>query len=194
VAGEVLEVKERFVHYSGGHKAGRLVTYRDTATSEVSRCDEAYATAIIHRPKGRRRRKVNRFANMRNSCLVSHPRRGVIQGGLPELVSYVLGGLPLELDMPLCEERVNELYARQGRPGHIPGSGHGFNYRVNYRVRIKPFKSWVRRNASRLLETRAEVDARNSQLEREYADSYYRWVEELEVWEAEDSTLCCPEP
>lgn len=162
----VEEVTERYGKFGGGHKAKPLVSGINEETGKEEFFDNSYVTKVLER-SSRVRLPYNRFAGYQGG--VQKVRRGVIRGSLTGLVATELGKLNRHLPLQLDDGKMREIFLKQ-RPGLL-ADREGFE--TIYTVRRKPFANWVRRNATKLCVTAAEMHRDATAFNKEQA----AWME-----------------
>jgi hypothetical protein len=93
-------------------------------------------------------------------------KKGVWQGTLGGMTVSILSTLSIELTRPLNLRRLRELYFKQcrGMIGHDSLGG--------IIVRVKPFRRWIKQNASKILMTVAEMDRHETEIQKMWEDEY----------------------
>lgn len=155
----VISVKERLTRYNHGRIPGSpLVTAvpidaDGNVTGEQVRFDNGYVVEMVRMaPYRSPRQRRNIFAERPvHSAIVMTSQRNVWFGPLGSLVQRVFQSMWwADLRYPVNHERLEELFWKT-TPGLVE------SVRGQYiRVHRKPFEKWVRKNAHRLICTKAE--------------------------------------
>jgi hypothetical protein len=181
---EVIEVVRRYGTVDKGKTRQRPIIYlRGLKTGKIEFCDNGFVVEVIERrtlPVGL---PENYFRNLVYEWDTFYEKkgRGVWTGNLGNMIAAVMATLPMRLPRPTCDiDRLCELYMKQ-RAGFIgvPDFGDLEDLRDDPRVtvHIKPFRQWVRKNASRLMVTVTELEERATERETRYEQDYWNGLE-----------------
>jgi hypothetical protein len=174
VIGLVFDIEPRYGHDDEGRRKRPLLHYVDQAscrtnsdgsvdwqTGRMLKGDPSFVQRVVQRRAILQPPYFNLFKSMHG--LYSEPDRnayiplprGQMEGVLFGLVLDVLGGMRRELSRPVDLDKVYALFHKQ-RSGLLWRDPEFPSY---VRVRTRPFKKWVHRNAERFLATTAELHA-----------------------------------
>lgn len=184
VKARVLEVTPRYGRINRGKTPqNSLLKIKNCDTGEERYVDSSYVVSILERPsKTASRPPRNIFSNdWIDPKFTKTERKGIICGPLAELAATALRGAHFFLPHSIDPMRLAAIYEKQNiglvREEHFL-----------YWVHKKPFVRWARQNASRICETTAERTKKETAMEHEFEEDYWKGVNsEYEVSGYDDS-------
>jgi len=204
--GTVYEVTVTEVQIRFGTGVGNLiitdVPHRVGTVDTFVMFDASYVTDILSRSRLVQGQKINIYTDPTHLSW-NHPRKGAPKGTLSlrhhtvtSLVEWAMGKLPYEIQFPVHPGRVETLWSKAGYPGLVsvpsapsPKADEFFSSTMEWfahaekhpgLIREKQFRRFVQQNWSKLLMTRAEVDALEDASESDQQSQYWDDMENLE--------------
>ncbi len=166
----VREVRPRLGFINRGRTKQNPLIQVEKAGGEIDHLDAAWVVKVLERPKRPSALPFNIFKTFSRISSV-RTRKGTAQGSLDILAEYFLRQATFHIPHAIDGEKLHRLFEKQ-RPGLVKKYGG-----CAVRVHIKPFRRWVLQNASRNLETTAELTKRKTQFNRNMEELYWESVE-----------------
>jgi hypothetical protein len=185
---KVLEVVRRYGAVDKGKTRQRpVLRLRGLETGKLESCDNGFVVEVLERQTLPVGLPENYFRNLGYEWDTFYEKkgRGVWTGNLGYMIAVVMATLPMHLPRPTCDiERLCDLYMKQ-KAGFIevPDFGDLEDLLDDPRVTVhaKPFREWVRKNASRFMVTVAELEERATKRETEsktrFQEDYWNGLE-----------------
>jgi len=182
--GIVIKVEPRLGFINGGStKQSPLVCAKNLATGEIESFDNSFVQSITERHQCPAQPPFNIYRKYFLICQeILTDKKNIVSGPLAVLSGFYLARLNIFLPHPIDLGKLSAEYGKQ-KPGLIQTDGW------TYRVKVKPFKKWLKKNAYKITQTSAQIRAELTLHEMEWETDAEEWLHADEEDEIKGSLL-----